>query len=252
LWTEQDSAVRPMPQTAQVSLSQTLYPGQLFLKDDAIVKGHLELMRSSLKEDVPAQTGWLMKDGVWNANAPVAAQVFLWAGMPDMARAIFTGFLNHASPLGAWRQEQPLVGSAIGTAQGDMPHTWAAAECIRFLRHMLVLEEEKTLRLFNGLGEADLAARAPIALAATPTRWGRVSVSLEPVDAKTWVTKFTREPIDEANMPPLTYVTMPLRLPGNFQFDKFSGPTVIKNSPVAMVDPSLLSWEVTWKNFRRS
>ena len=135
---------------------------------------------------------------------------------------------------------------------GDMPQSWAAAECVRFLRHMLVLEDDKTLRLFNGVSEADIAHGKPIALRSTPTRFGRVSVSMEPVDAKTWTMKFQREPLDEPFMPPLTYVTIPLRLPGNLQIDKFSGPNLIKNSPVAMIDPTLLSWEMTWKNFRRS
>lgn len=252
LWKEKDARQQPLPQTAQIALSQALYPGLLVKKDDNIVKGHLELMKASLKEDVPAGTGWLAENGVWNANAVVAAQVFLWAGMTDVARSLFVGFLNHASPLRTWRGEQPLLGSGLKQYVGDMPQSWAAAECVRFLRHMLVLEDDKTLRLLDGLGEADMAAAKPMALGATPTRWGRVSVSLEPVDAKTWVTKFTREPLEEKHMPALTSVVMPLRLPGNFQFDKFSGPSVIKNSPQAIIDPSLLSWEVTWRNFRRS
>ena len=252
LWSDPDPRLRPQPQTAQISLSQALYPGLLFPKDDALVSGHLQLMKSALKEDVPAGTGWLSEKGVWTGNAAVAAQTFLWAGMPDVARTVFIGFLNHASPLLAWRQEQPLAGSGLREYVGEMPQSWASAECIRYLRHMLVLEDDKTLRLLDGLGESDLASGKPIAIAESPTRWGRVSVSLEPVDAKTWVTKFSREPAAEKNAGPLSSVVLPLRLPGNFQFDKFSGPSVIKNAPQAIIDPSVLSWEVTWRNFKRS
>jgi hypothetical protein len=252
LWQEKDPLLKPRAQTAQITLSQALYPGVVVGKDDNITKGHLELMRASLKEDVPAETGWLTTDGVWNANAAVAAQVFLWAGMPEEARAIFVGFLNHASPLLSWRQEQPLRSAALKKSFGDMPESWAAAECVRYLRHTLVLEDDKILRLLDGVTESDIAAGKPLALGATPTRWGKISVSLEPVDAKTWVTKFTREPADEKNMPPLTSVVMPLHLPGKLIFATFSGPSVIKNAPQAVIDASLLSWEVTWKNFRRS
>jgi len=252
LWSSKDAKVLPKPQAAQISLSQAIFPGLLFGKDENLVKGHIELMKASLKEDVPAETGTLSDRGVWNVNAAALAQVFLWAGMREEARSVFTGFLNHASPLHAWRQEQPLHGSGLTECFGDMPQSWASAECVRYLRHMLVLEDEKILRLLDGVDESDMAAGKRMALASTPTRWGRVSLSLDPVDAKTWLVKFVREPIEELNMPALTSVVLPLRLPGNFQFDKFTGPSVIKNAPQAIIDPSVLSWEVTYKNFRRS
>lgn len=252
LWSDPDERRRPRPQTAQLALSQAIYPGLLFTKEEGIVKSHLDLMRASLREGVPAETGWLADNGIWNGNAAAAAEVFLWAGMAEEARLIFDAFLNHASPLLAWRAEQPVKGSAQKESIGDMPQSWASAECVRFLRHSLVMEDDKSLRLFNGLSESDLAAGKPITLAATPTRWGKVSISVEPADAKTWVTKFTREPAADQHLPALSSVVLPLRLPGNFQFDKFTGPSVIKNAPTAVIDPALLSWEVTWKNFRRS
>ncbi len=252
LWSTKDAKLMPQPQASQIFFSQAIYPGLLFTKEDNLVKSHIDLMKASIKEEVPAESGVLSHGGVWNADAAAAAQVFLWAGMREEARAMFDGFLNHASPLHAWRQEQPLLASGLTEYFGDMPQAWASAECIRFLRHTLVLEDDKDLRLLDGLADADMTAAKPLALASTPTRWGRVSVSLEPVEAKIWKAKFTREPADELNMPKLASVVLPLRLPGNYQFDTFTGPKVIKNAPSAIIDPSLLSFEVTYKNFRRT
>ena len=78
------------------------------------------------------------------------AHVYLWAGIPDWARLTFTGFLNHATQLYCWREEQPIRGSLTADYVGDMPHNWASAECILYLRHMLALEDGQALRLLAG------------------------------------------------------------------------------------------------------
>ena len=72
-----------------------------------------------------------------------------WCGVPatDWARLTFHGFLNHATPLYCWREEQPLRGALSAHCVGDMPHNWASAECILFLRHTLALEDGGALRL---------------------------------------------------------------------------------------------------------
>jgi len=74
-----------------------------------------------------------------------------------------------------------------------MPHSWASAECVRFLRHMLVLEDNQSLRLLEGITAADLLERQSFTLAHTPTRFGRVSLTLEPEGKRGWQMKFIRE-----------------------------------------------------------
>ena len=91
---------------------------------------------------------------------------------PWKARRAFHGFLNHASPLYCWREEQPLRGSTVAGYVGDMPHNWASAECVLYLRHMLALEDGPALRLLEGIGATELAARQPYRLKQTPTRFG--------------------------------------------------------------------------------
>ena len=155
---------RPRPQTAQWALSHAIYPGIVFDKNDPIVRGHISLLQSCTQEDVPAETGWLWHDSVWNYNASFAAHVYLWAGLRDWAHRTFTGFLNHASPLYCWREEQPLQPALVGQDWGDMPHNWASAECVRYLRHMLALEDGKSLRLLNGITAAELTPNSPFVL----------------------------------------------------------------------------------------
>ena len=65
-----------------------------------------------------------------------------------------------------------------------MPHNWASAECVRFLRHRLVLEDGSKLRLLDGVLHAESEWKNGYALKQTPTRFGRVDLALEPVDAK--------------------------------------------------------------------
>jgi hypothetical protein len=250
-WLESDVRKQPRPQAAQIYLSQAIYPGLLLPPENGIVKGHIELMKAVMAEDIPAETGWLSNEAVWPYNAPIAAQVFLWAGLRDLARKTFIGFLNHASPLYAWREEQSLKSSKTEQYIGDMPHNWASAECIRYLRHMLVLEDGDSLRLFTGLGAGELAAKEPIALTYSPTRFGRVSVTHEPVENRRWRTTFKREDFDPKTMPSMSDVILPRKLPPNIQFDSVTGTRAIKNGPEVFIRGDVTSWEATWIDFSK-
>ncbi len=251
-WSEKDERKQPRPQAAQIYMSHLIYPGQVFPKDFYLVKGHIELMKAITKEEIPCETGWLPDNAVWAYNAPIVSQVYLYAGETDLARKTFIGFLNHASPLHAWREEQSLIDAPITQYIGDMPHNWASAECIRYLRHMLILEELDRLRLLDGIGLDDLLPRKPFALEYSPTRWGRVSIALEPLDLKTWQVRYKREAFHPRIQFELKPVELPRRLPGNFQFDKIVGvERPIKNGPRVYLDPNVNEWTATFKNFER-
>jgi hypothetical protein len=183
---------RPRPQTAQWALSHAIYPGMVFDRNDPIVRGHIALLQSCTKEDVPIETGWLWHDSLWNYNASFAAHVYLWAGLRDWAHRTFTGFLNHASPLYCWREEQPLQHALVGQDWGDMPHNWASAECVRYLRHKLALEDGKSLRLLNGIAPVELTPSARYSLEKSPTRFGRIDLELEPAGVRGWRLRFNR------------------------------------------------------------
>lgn len=240
-----DAWDRPRPQSAQWALSQTIFPGQVFASNDPVVTGHIALMQACTQEDIPAETGWLRHEGVWNYNAAFVAEVYLWAGLRAWAHRTFVGFLNHASPLHAWREEQPLQQALLASDWGDMPHNWASAECIRYLRHMLVLEDDRRLRLLAGLAPADLRERASFSLAHSPTRFGRVSLHAEPWGRRGWKVSFSRD--QSASAPESVEVPEEIekgvslaRVEGAAQRSRMRG--------VASIDPAANTWTAYWES----
>jgi hypothetical protein len=238
-WTAQDEWARPRPQVAQWALSHGIYPGLLFSKDDPIVRGHIALMQACTQEDVPVETGWLPHEGTWTYNAPFVSHVYLWAGLDDWARRIFNGFLNHASPSWCWREEQPLRGSLAADYIGDMPHNWASAECVLYMRQMLALEDGDDLRLLAGIGAPELNGQ-PFELKATPTRFGRVSMRLEPAGSG-WRLEFRREP-----GPTPAGIYLPNAL-GQGSKLTVSGATSKASGRVVSIDPAVSHWTAAWK-----
>ena len=236
-WKEADEWERPRPQSAQWALSHAIYPGVVFAKDDPIVQGQIKLLQWCTKEDVPIETGWLWHDCLWNYNASFAAHVYLWAGLGDWAHRTFTGFLNHASPQYCWREEQPLQRALVGQDWGDMPHNWASAECVRYLRHMLALEDRKSLRLLNGVTSSELGSETKYELKNSPTRFGRVSLTLEASGRREWTVKFER-----GEGPTPTSLQLPSSI-GSFQFLKIEGASWKKAAGTVEVEPTAKKWK---------
>lgn len=235
-----DPWMRPRPQTAQWALSQAIFPGEIFAKDDPIVRGHIALMQACTQEDVPAETGWLWHEAVWNYNAAFVAEVYLWAHRRGWAQRTFTGYLNHASPMYAWREEQPLQHALIGDNWGDMPHNWASAECVRYLRHMLVLEDIDTLRFMDGVTSSELAPRKPMMLESTPTRFGRIDFHAEPIGGNGWRMKVHRE---DRNAP--SKIETPVFL-GTARFTRIEGTTQKIENGRVVIDPDATEFTVFW------
>jgi hypothetical protein len=242
-WSADNKWQQPRPQGAQWALSQAIYPGILFEKDDPVVRGHIALMQACTQEDVPAETGWIQHGGLWNYGAAFVAHAYLWASLTDWARLTFTGFLNHATPLYCWREEQPLRGAMAAGYVGDMPHNWASAECVLYLRHMLALEDGPALRLLPGIGDPELAAAEPCTITASPTRFGRVSLSLEPLPrAAGWRLSFQRQ-----DGPSPGAVQLPAALGSRLVSAEVSGAASKRDGTTILVEPGARSWACVWK-----
>jgi hypothetical protein len=236
-----------LPQAGLGTLSLALSPGNLYKKDDKMFAGYAALVKSSLVNGVPAGTGPGGAGSVAPVDAAVVAQALTWFSLPEDARSIFIGCLNHASPVYTWT---PAQGPTSGPQRPvDLR---ATAESLRFLRHALVLEDAEVLRLFEGIAAADLAGGKSWRIENTPTRWGRVSVALEPVDARTWKATYRREPVNPDKGPLLKGVEMPRVLGPNFRFDTISPGSAIKNGPRVLIDAESLRWEAYLRDLRRT
>jgi hypothetical protein len=238
MYRDPDPWNRPRPQSAQWALSHAIFPGEVFDPSDPIVRGQIALLQSCTREDIPAETGWLWHESVWNYNASFAAHVYLWAGLRDWAQRTFAGFLNHASPLYCWREEQPLQDALVGQDWGDMPHNWASAECVRYLRHMLVLEDGARLRLLEGISQAN----HPYTLQQTPTRFGRVDLALEPTGKNSTTVKFALQ----GKPSKLESVELPLQLSGH-SLASIEGAKFKPATDRILVDPQATRWTAIYR-----
>ena len=138
--------------------------------------------------------------------------------------------------------EQPLQQALLGSYVGDMPHNWASAECIRYMRHVLALEDGPNLRLLAGVTQDQLAARQPYRLTATPTRFGRVDIDLEPLDRKQgWRLSFHR-----AEGPVPARVSVPLTLGDRLQLAASNAVSWKREQDFATIDPTSRDWSLTW------
>jgi hypothetical protein len=222
-------------QTGQWALSQAIYPGVVFEPSDPIVRGHVRLMQACTQEEVPIETGWILHGGLWCYNAGFAAHAYLWAGESDWGRRTFHGFLNHATPSWCWREEQPLQGNAQAYYVGDMPHNWASAECVLYLRHMMALEDGSSLRLLEGIGDVELKSGEAWSVSNTPTRFGTVSMDLTK-SGSSWQLRYRRG----AGPSPAS-----LRLPaalGHRKFASAKGAAARPGGKGIEVDPQSKEW----------
>ncbi len=172
-----DAAQWHLPCKAQWAFCHGVYPGQLFAKDDPLVKGNLDMLSTYKKEGMITTTGWLT-GGIWNYFASFYGHSLLWQGDGAGAAASLYAFANHASPLLAWLEEQGLKEQPI-RENGDMPHNWASAEFIRLAVHLLALDRGSELHLFEGLPAQWTKPGMKTALNGIATPFGPLTCSLE-------------------------------------------------------------------------
>ncbi len=191
---KEDPAIAPV--RGQWAFCHAVFPGKLFDRRDPLALGTMALLDRSQSEGLVYGTGW-MADGIWNYFASFYGHAHLWLGHGDKAARILYAFANHASPLRAWREEQPPRGKdAEGRFVGDMPHNWASAEFIRLVRNLLILERGDELHLLEGIPRAWLAAGAATELKDVATDFGPVSLLLRVDDDGRHATLRVRAPRD--------------------------------------------------------
>jgi hypothetical protein len=94
--------------------------------------------------------------------------------------AMIDAVAGMASSTGHWPEAvHPQTG---GGCMGDGQHGWAAAEWILMMRNLFVREESDRLVLASGIRRDWITGIEPLSFGPTPTRWGPLSVKIEPHD----------------------------------------------------------------------
>ncbi|MEC7376628.1 MAG: hypothetical protein VX421_03390 [Pseudomonadota bacterium] len=105
------------------------------------------------------------------------AQVLLRAGDPRFLELV-DAVARLASPTGQWPEAiHPATG---GGCMGDGHHVWASAEWVLMVRNCFVREEGERLILCAGIPPRWLQQEQPIRFGPAPTRFGTVSVTVQP------------------------------------------------------------------------
>jgi hypothetical protein len=186
-----------LPQKAQWAFCHAVYPGQVFRKDDPLVATNLEMLRATEREGMVMSTGW-MTGGIWNYFASFYGHVWLWQGDGAKAARCLYAMANHASPLLAWREEQPPRGEPY-RAVGDMPHNWASAEFIRLAVHLLAIDRGRELHLLEGLPPAWTGPGMVTRLDGIATPFGPLRMTLA-VDDDGRAARLTVDPLPAADL----------------------------------------------------
>ncbi|MHC4193254.1 MAG: glucosidase family protein, partial [Planctomycetota bacterium] len=172
---------RDLPQRGQWAFCHAIYPGQIFAADDALVAGNMAMLEATEREGMVYGTGW-DKNGIWNYFASFYGHAWLWQGNGRKAAQSLYAFANHAAPMLVWREEQSLKGEEYKKV-GDMPHNWASAEFIRLAVHMLALDRDNELHLFEGLPKEWVRAGMVTKLNGVATPFGKLYLTLKADDS---------------------------------------------------------------------
>jgi hypothetical protein len=161
-----------LPQRGCWTFLESIYPGEIFSKDDRLMLGTMQMLDQHVQEGQIFGSGGLIH-GLWNYLGGMYAEAHLWLGDGKKAVSILYAFANHASPMLDWVEEQYPVGEQLGEQYaGDMPHNWASAELIRLVRNSMIMEKGKELHLLEGMPDSWTEPGKTTSLQNIPTSFG--------------------------------------------------------------------------------
>ncbi len=152
-----------------------LFPAGLLPPDHPLITGTIRKLEQSISAGgQPINTGW-MRDGAWVAiTLDNLAEALLLRGEADRAAAYLYSTLNHGTPLYSWCEER---GQEAGTKKtsGDRQHLWTPLAVARYVRDVLVFEQDDTLHLAAGTARSWLEQGKSVGIAGAPTHFGNVT-----------------------------------------------------------------------------
>ena len=218
-----------IPQLAPWGALEVHMRSDVFPLDSEYLRGTLGVLRASERQGLPVSTGWL-RGGVWAGLGFLYGIDLMLTGDDERAADVLYAFANHASPMGTWVEEQPLVGEGDRLA-GDMPHLWNAVGFPHLALSLLAFDRGDDLHLLGAVPSQWLRAGAVASVDGVQTAVGSLTLQLAvSTDGRT--ATLTADPIGEAGQPGrLLLHTQSLRRAG---FSLASGATAAADEAVEL------------------
>ena len=167
---------RDVPQRGQWVLCEAVNLGSFLADNDPLVVGTLAVLDSSCVQGLPVSFGWLTGGiGVW--FAPMVGLAHFEQGDVRRAQDMLYAFANHATPLGAWAEEQMPKGEGPRTT-GDFPTNSAYVSMLKLVVAFLVDDHGSSLRLLRGVPPEWLRPGCVTEANDILTKFGRVSATV--------------------------------------------------------------------------
>lgn len=168
---------RPVAQKMQWSFLNAVYPGKIFDLNHPILTGNFRMLERTVEEGLLVNTGPDNNTIVLSAASDYG-HALQWAGKAQEATNLVYALANHAAPNFAWFGQQSVQASAERITTGDMPNCRVAADFIRMVRHILVMERSNELHLFEGVPQSWTKPGMEIKLENVLTDFGLLNFSI--------------------------------------------------------------------------
>lgn len=152
------------------------YPLQLVPPDDEQMEGTLDFLEQNCFFE-----GGFFQDMIHSGINPYLTLHIAQARLRNHQHNFFElvqTIARLASPTGQW--PEAIHPRTWGGCMGDGQHVWAAAEWLMVMRNMFVREEADRLLIGTGIPAHWLTEGNEMSFGPTLTKWGKVSVSIEP------------------------------------------------------------------------
>lgn len=171
-----DTTTTDVPQRAQWAICEAIFLSSLFPPGDSLAEGSLAVIDSTCIQGLPSSFGWMTGGiGVW--FAPLYGLAHLARGNVDRTVNILYAFANHATPHGAWAEEQMPKGVSSRTT-GDFPTTSATACMLRSSLALMAFEHGNSLEVLRGIPKEWLFPGSAIHAKDLRTKFGKVSIEV--------------------------------------------------------------------------
>ena len=157
--------------------SPAVWPLKLFPPDDPLMRRSFEVYDERWVK--PQSNGYMHNSGnLWTYGGLEIAHSWMFLGEAGRAAAMTQWVIDNPTAPGTWAWAEAVKPESKRFSGGDMPHSWAAAEYILYLRDALVREDGDRLILADAVPAPWLQDGQRVEIHNAPTYFGTAGYSL--------------------------------------------------------------------------